>query len=111
VVSNEWSLFFRSEQDILNQAVIEVSSRLLYDIEKNREAFRHGPLDPRLVCRFSCAKFGPDWRAYFSLEYCRESRANQAYALPATSLYRPVVATLAMSGFRCLPFISDTLAL
>ena len=38
----------RSNQDIANQAVLEVSNRLLYDIENNRAPDRHGPLDPRL---------------------------------------------------------------
>ena len=39
----------RSNQDIANQAVLEVSDRLLYDIENNRAPYQHGPLDPRLV--------------------------------------------------------------
>ncbi|KZZ94312.1 DNA-directed RNA polymerase III [Moelleriella libera RCEF 2490] len=39
----------QSNQDIANQAVLEVSDRLLYDIENNRAPYRHGPLDPRLV--------------------------------------------------------------
>lgn len=39
----------RSNQDITNQAVLEVSDRLLYDIENNRAPYNHGPLDPRLV--------------------------------------------------------------
>ncbi|PHH75185.1 hypothetical protein CDD82_4549 [Ophiocordyceps australis] len=38
----------QSIQDIANQAVLEVSDRLLYDIENNRAPYRHGPLDPRL---------------------------------------------------------------
>ncbi|PHH63865.1 hypothetical protein CDD81_5422 [Ophiocordyceps australis] len=38
----------QSNQDIANQAVLEVSDRLLYDIENNRAPYRHGPLDPRL---------------------------------------------------------------
>ncbi|KEZ40633.1 DNA-directed RNA polymerase III subunit RPC1 [Scedosporium apiospermum] len=38
----------QSNQDITNQAVLEVSDRLLYDIENNRAPYRHGPLDPRL---------------------------------------------------------------
>jgi DNA-directed RNA polymerase III subunit RPC1 len=42
-------LLDRSNQDIVNQAVLEVSDRLLYDIENHRAPFRHGPLDPRLV--------------------------------------------------------------
>ncbi|KAJ4022012.1 DNA-directed RNA polymerase III subunit C1 (rpo31) [Fusarium irregulare] len=39
----------QSNQDIANQAVLEVSDRLLYDIENNRAPYRHGPLDSRLV--------------------------------------------------------------
>ncbi|KAL1838513.1 hypothetical protein VTK73DRAFT_4303 [Phialemonium thermophilum] len=38
----------QSNQDIVNQAVLEVSDRMLYDIENNRAPYRHGPLDPRL---------------------------------------------------------------
>ncbi|KAF4974565.1 hypothetical protein FZEAL_8537 [Fusarium zealandicum] len=40
----------QSNQDIANQAVVEVSNRLLYDIENNRAPYRHGPLDPQLDC-------------------------------------------------------------
>ncbi|PTD02889.1 hypothetical protein HYE67_010637 [Fusarium culmorum] len=40
----------QSNQDIANQAVLEVSDRLLYDIENNRAPYRHGPLDSRLDC-------------------------------------------------------------
>ncbi|CAI4212150.1 unnamed protein product [Parascedosporium putredinis] len=38
----------QSNQDIANQTVLEVSDRLLYDIENNRAPYSHGPLDPRL---------------------------------------------------------------
>lgn len=38
----------QSNQDIVNQAVLEVSDQMLYDIENNRAPFKHGPLDPRL---------------------------------------------------------------
>ncbi|KAF5020726.1 hypothetical protein F66182_7228 [Fusarium sp. NRRL 66182] len=40
----------QSNHDIANQAVVEISDRLLYDIENNRAPYRHGPLDPRLDC-------------------------------------------------------------
>jgi hypothetical protein len=46
----DFTTFVRSNQDIANQAVLEVSDRLLYDIENNRAPYRHGPLDSRLVC-------------------------------------------------------------
>jgi hypothetical protein len=45
----DFTPFVRSNQDIANQAVLEVSDRLLYDIENNRAPYRHGPLDSRLV--------------------------------------------------------------
>ncbi|OAA54075.1 DNA-directed RNA polymerase III subunit RPC1 [Niveomyces insectorum RCEF 264] len=38
----------QSNQDIVNQAVLEVSDQMLYDIENNRAPYKHGPLDPRL---------------------------------------------------------------
>ena len=39
----------RSNQDIINQAVIECSDRMLYDVENNRRPVKNGVLDPRLV--------------------------------------------------------------
>lgn len=39
----------QSNQDIVNQAVLEVSDRMLYDIENERKPSQHGPLDTRLV--------------------------------------------------------------
>lgn len=33
----------------MNQGVLEVSDRLLYDIEKNRRPVPNGAVDPRLV--------------------------------------------------------------
>ena len=39
----------RSNQDIANQAVLEVSDRMLYDVENLRKPVPHGPLDTRLV--------------------------------------------------------------
>ena len=39
----------RSNQDIANQAVLEVSDRMLYDVENLRRPVQHGPLDQRLV--------------------------------------------------------------
>lgn len=39
----------RSNQDISNQAVTEISNRLLYDIENNRAPYKNGPLDIQLV--------------------------------------------------------------
>lgn len=39
----------QSNQDIVNQGVIEVSNKTLYNVENGRSAVPHGPLDPRLV--------------------------------------------------------------
>ncbi|KAJ6785495.1 hypothetical protein PWT90_04307 [Aphanocladium album] len=38
----------QSNQDISNQAVTEISNRLLYDIENNRAPYQNGPLDYQL---------------------------------------------------------------
>ncbi|KAG5965333.1 hypothetical protein E4U57_004170 [Claviceps arundinis] len=56
----------QSNQDIANQAVLEVSDRLLYDIENNRSPYRHGPLDPRLG---TSSKIG-------KCETCQDSLTN-----------------------------------
>lgn len=39
----------RSTRDIVNQGVLEVSDRMLYDVEKNRKPVPNGAVDPRLV--------------------------------------------------------------
>jgi DNA-directed RNA polymerase III subunit RPC1 len=38
----------QSNQDIVNQAVVEVSDRTMYDLERGREPVKHGVLDKRL---------------------------------------------------------------
>ncbi|KAK0615060.1 RNA polymerase-like protein [Bombardia bombarda] len=38
----------QSHQDIVSQGVLEVSDNMLYDIEKGRTTYPHGPLDPRM---------------------------------------------------------------
>lgn len=45
-----------SNQNIANQAVVEISNRLLYDIENNRAPYHNGPLDPRLGTSSKFAK-------------------------------------------------------
>lgn len=49
----------RSNQDISNQAVTEISNRLLYDIENNRAPYKNGPLDIQLVRCFDPTKSIP----------------------------------------------------
>ena len=39
----------QSNQGIVSQAVLEVSDRMLYDVEKMRRPVAHGALDARLV--------------------------------------------------------------
>lgn len=39
----------QSNQDIVNQAVIEISNRTMYDVEQGREPTANGVLDKRLV--------------------------------------------------------------
>lgn len=39
----------QSNQDIVNQGVLEVSDRSMYDIDKGREPTQNGVLDKRLV--------------------------------------------------------------
>jgi hypothetical protein len=40
----------QSNQDIVNQSVLEVSDTMLYDVDNERKPFKHGPLDTHLVC-------------------------------------------------------------
>ena len=39
---------FSSSQDIINQGVVEVCDRNLYDLARDRAPNEHGPLDPRM---------------------------------------------------------------
>jgi DNA-directed RNA polymerase III subunit RPC1 len=39
----------RSNQDIVNQGVLEVSNKMLYDVDNGRKVIPNGPLDPRMV--------------------------------------------------------------
>jgi DNA-directed RNA polymerase III subunit RPC1 len=38
----------QSNTDIINQTVVEVSDRMLYDIEKNRKQISNGPIDTKM---------------------------------------------------------------
>ena len=48
-IFKELKFGIQSSQDIVNQAVLEVSDKLLYDVDKDRSPIPHGPLDPQLV--------------------------------------------------------------
>lgn len=39
----------RSNQDIVNQGVLEVSNKMLYDVDNGRKVIPNGPLDPKMV--------------------------------------------------------------
>ncbi|GJN86683.1 DNA-directed RNA polymerase III largest subunit [Purpureocillium lilacinum] len=70
----------QSNQDIANQAVLEVSDRLLYDIENNRAPYRHGPLDPRLG---TSSKIGKCATCQDSLQNCTGHFGHVRLPLPA----------------------------
>lgn len=89
----------RSNQDIANQAVLEVSDRLLYDIENNRAPYRHGPLDPRLV---RVKPHGPVCAVLIRRHRARQARlANAQHVKTRCKTARAISA---MCGFRCRPF-------
>ncbi|KAJ9422207.1 hypothetical protein QL093DRAFT_2577683 [Fusarium oxysporum] len=70
----------QSNQDIANQAVLEVSDRLLYDIENNRAPYRHGPLDSRLG---TSSKQGRCSTCQESLKDCNGHFGHVRLPLPA----------------------------
>ncbi|KAH7171328.1 DNA-directed RNA polymerase III [Dactylonectria macrodidyma] len=70
----------QSNQDIANQAVVEVSNRLLYDIENNRAPYRHGPLDPQLG---TSSKLGKCSTCHESLQNCNGHFGYVKLPLPA----------------------------
>lgn len=43
------SAYHRSNQDIVNQGVLEITDRILYDVERGRIPIKNGALDPHLV--------------------------------------------------------------
>ncbi|KAG0652415.1 DNA-directed RNA polymerase III largest subunit [Hyphodiscus hymeniophilus] len=70
----------RSNQDIANQAVLEVSDRMLYDVENLRKPVLHGPLDTRLGIsnkNSSCGTCGE------RLDNCNGHFGHVRLALPA----------------------------
>ncbi|TDZ24948.1 DNA-directed RNA polymerase III subunit rpc1 [Colletotrichum orbiculare MAFF 240422] len=70
----------QSNQDIANQAVLEVSDRLLYDIENNRAPYQHGPLDPRLG---TSSKTGKCATCHEALQNCTGHFGHVRLPLPA----------------------------
>ncbi|KAH7354052.1 DNA-directed RNA polymerase III subunit RPC1 [Plectosphaerella cucumerina] len=82
----------QSNQDIANQAVLEVSDRLLYDIENNRAPYQHGPLDPRLG---TSSKVGKCATCQESLQNCTGHFGHVRLPLPAFHIgYLPFVRTI-----------------
>ncbi|XP_044721806.1 RNA polymerase rpb1 [Hirsutella rhossiliensis] len=70
----------QSVQDVANQAVVEVSDRLLYDIENNRAPYRNGPLDSRLG---TSSKTGRCSTCQDTLQQCNGHFGYIRLALPA----------------------------
>ncbi|KAM0439821.1 hypothetical protein ACHAPT_000918 [Fusarium lateritium] len=70
----------QSNQDIANQAVVEISDRLLYDIDNNRAPYRHGPLDSRLG---TSSKLGKCATCHESLQDCNGHFGHIRLPLPA----------------------------
>ncbi|KAF4342405.1 DNA directed rna polymerase iii subunit rpc1 [Fusarium beomiforme] len=70
----------QSNQDIANQGVVEISDRLLYDIENNRTPYRHGPLDSRLG---TSSKQGKCATCHESLQDCNGHFGHIRLPLPA----------------------------
>ncbi|KAJ3528006.1 hypothetical protein NM208_g10426 [Fusarium decemcellulare] len=70
----------QSNQDIANQAVVEISDRLLYDIENNRTPYCHGPLDSRLG---TSNKLGKCATCHESLQDCNGHFGHIRLPLPA----------------------------
>ena len=80
----------RSNQDIANQAVLEVSDRMLYDVENLRKPVQHGPLDTRLVTYFQTGvqqKFSADTGIM-----CREYQIRIAPVEPVVNDWRIAMA-------------------
>ncbi|KAK9437891.1 DNA-directed RNA polymerase III largest subunit [Metarhizium brunneum] len=70
----------QSNQDLTNQAVVEVSNRLLYDMQNSRAPYAHGPLDPRLG---TSNKFGKCSTCHETLKNCNGHFGYVNLPLPA----------------------------
>ena len=97
-------LYSRSNQDITNQAVLEVSDRLLYDIENNRAPYRHGPLDPRLG---TSSKSGTCSTCQEALQNCTGHFGQVRLPLPAFHVgYLRFIITILQNICKvCFPFL------
>jgi hypothetical protein len=73
----------QSNQDIVNQGVLEVSDRSMYDIEKGREPTKNGVLDKRLVCYSHWPN--PACACLLTSIPARERQVRREYVLHATS--------------------------
>ncbi|KAI9805736.1 MAG: hypothetical protein M1833_005229 [Piccolia ochrophora] len=68
-----------SSQDIVNQAVLEISDRQLFDLENDRAAVQHGPLDGKLG---TCNKLVACETCGDSLQQCNGHFGHVKLALP-----------------------------
>lgn len=73
----------QSNQDIVNQGVLEVSDRSMYDIDKGREPTQNGVLDKRLVS--VAHPLNSTRRHLLTSLSARELPARREFALHATS--------------------------
>lgn len=96
----------QSNQDIVNQAVLEVSDRTMYDVGRGREPIQNGPLDKRLVSELYLIVNLPSKTSNTAI--CREPLARLASARHVACDYRIVLAILVMSDYRYLPSTSAT---
>ncbi len=69
----------RSNQDIVKQAVLEVSNRELYDVHNNRAPVQHGPLDGKMG---TSSKTGTCETCSLAMEHCNGHFGHVRLALP-----------------------------
>lgn len=97
----------QSNQDIVNQAVIEVSDRTMYDIDRGREPTSNGILDKRLVSLHN-SSFVINFRPCANILISREFQARLALVRLVACDYKTASVTGATFDYRCLPSMSAT---
>ncbi|KAH8887781.1 beta and beta-prime subunits of DNA dependent RNA-polymerase [Thozetella sp. PMI_491] len=69
----------QSNQDIVSQGVLEISDSMLYDVDRNRAPYPHGPLDPRLG---TSSKTGKCSTCQLALNFCSGHFGHVRLPLP-----------------------------
>ncbi|KAI9831688.1 MAG: hypothetical protein M1819_004754 [Sarea resinae] len=82
-----------SYQDVVNQAMVEVSDRSLYNLDQNRAVVQHGPLDGRMG---TSSKSGTCETCGESLQQCNGHFGYVKLALPAFHIgyFKMIIAIL-----------------